>query len=345
MRSRLFLILSLLVAAAIPVLADRPEQIPNPKTRDNTWVTDVPSILRQETVQQLNRTINQLERDTTAEIAVVVIKSLDGRPVEEFAVDLFRRWGIGKRQANNGVLFLWATKERRVKVEVGYGLEGVLPDGKVGAILDQDVIPRFRAKEYDEGVLQGVRTLASVIRSGPPPVTVPAVTVQKYEPEGTPLWVYALLGGIVPVGIGLPIGLRLWRRYRPRKCPDCGAKMNRLSEVEEDELLEEAKQTEEGLGSVDYDVWKCPECYKKCPQCGHRTVMKTETTIREATIGLEGLIEEAETCALCMYRTTWKRTIPMVAEPRIMTGNTSSGSSYDSSSFSGGGFGSGDYSG
>ena len=69
-------------------------------------------------------------------MAVVVVRSLDGLSIEEAAEKLFNLWGIGKKDRDNGLLFLWSTGDRKVRVEVGYGLEGVLPDGKVGAILD-----------------------------------------------------------------------------------------------------------------------------------------------------------------------------------------------------------------
>jgi len=327
--------------------AERLEEIPNPKARDNTWVTDLPGLLRPETVQQLNGLIDQLERETTAELAVVVVRSLDGRSIEEFAVDLFRRWGIGKRETNNGLLFLWAVNDRRVKVEVGYGLEAILPDGKVGAILDHHVIPHFKAGEYDEGVLQGVRALAGVIRNEP--IELPSVTIQSYEKEETPLGLILLLTGIVPVGIGSLVGYRKWRRYHKRTCPECGTQMHRLSEMEEDELLDEVKQLEERLRSVDYDVWKCPQCshhfmlryprwfsgYGKCPQCNHRTGSKTEETIIPATTSSSGKAKITEDCAFCTYHRVYYKTIP-----RISTSSSSSGGG-GGGSFGGGSSGGG----
>ena len=135
--------------------------IPNPRTRDGTWVTDMPRALRAETVARLNSTIGDLERTNGAEMAVVVVKSLDGLSVEEAAVKLFQLWGIGKKNKDNGLLLLWSTGDRRVRVEVGYGLEGTLPDGKVGAILDTYVIPKFKAGEFDQGLIDGVDALVA----------------------------------------------------------------------------------------------------------------------------------------------------------------------------------------
>ena len=160
------------MAAAVVLLAaalgaESLTGIPNPRTRDGTWVTDMAGALRPETIARLNTTIGELERSNTAEMTVVVIKSLDGLAIEEAAVKLFELWGIGKKHKDNGLLFLWSTGDRRVRVEVGYGLEGALPDGKVGAILDTYVITKFKAGNFDEGVLAGVDALVRVARAEP----------------------------------------------------------------------------------------------------------------------------------------------------------------------------------
>src|SRR6187549_3309911 len=157
--------------------------IPNPRTRDGTWVTDMPGALRAETVARLNSTIGDLERTNGTEAAVVVIKSLDGLSVEEAAAKLFQLWGIGKKNKDNGLLLLWSTGDRRVRVEVGYGLEGVLPDGKVGRILDAYVMPRFRSGQFDEGLLAGVDALLSAAREEP--VELPSPRSESYESRST----------------------------------------------------------------------------------------------------------------------------------------------------------------
>ena len=73
---------------------------------------------------RLNQSIGEIERTHGIEMAVVVVRSLDGLSIEEFAEQLFNRWGIGKQHRDNGLLFLWSTGDRKVRVEVGYGLEG-----------------------------------------------------------------------------------------------------------------------------------------------------------------------------------------------------------------------------
>ena len=194
--------------------------IPNPRGRDGTWVTDMPGMLRADTIAQLNSTISDFERTTGGEMAVVVIRSLDGLSIEEAAVQLFELWGIGKKSKDNGLLLLWSTGDRRVRVEVGYGLEGVLPDGKTGAILDAYVIPKFKSGEFDEGLLAGVDALLSVARNEP--IELPSPGSESYE-SGSPgigTLLMSLLGAI-PVGLGSIVGFRKLRRHRRRRCPAC----------------------------------------------------------------------------------------------------------------------------
>jgi uncharacterized protein len=343
-----FLALVLGAVAGGHAWAERVEEIPNPKTRDNTWVTDLPGRLDPQTVQEINTLIGQLEQETTAEMAVVVIHTLDGRSIEEFAVELFRRWGIGKKEADNGLLFLWSVNDRRVRIEVGYGLEGILPDGKVGSILDTYVIPHFKDEAYDQGVFEGVRILAAVVRNEPIDIPVPAT--ESYEEDELPTGLIWGLIGLVPVGLGSFVGYRKWRRHHKRRCPSCGVKMLRLSEADEDELLDEVKQLEEKLRSVDYDVWKCPECshhftlrypkwfsrYGKCPQCRNRTCSKTEVTEIPATTSSTGRAKVTEDCAFCTYHRVYHRTIPRVSTSSSSSGGGGGGSFGGGSSGGGG---------
>lgn len=325
--------------------------IPNPRTRDGTWVTDTPGVLRPETITRLNAAIGELARTTGAEMAVVVVNSLDGVSIEEAAVKLFELWGIGKKEQDNGLLLLWSTGDRRVRVEVGYGLEGALPDGKVGAILDAYVIPKFKSGNFDEGLIAGVEALLSVVRNEP--VALPSVTSESYE-DGAPgvgTVVIGLLGSI-PVGFGSIVGFRKWRRYRRRRCPQCHTLMVRLAETEDDQALEGGQRTEERIGSVDYDVWKCPACshhftlrypkwvsgYSTCPQCHNRTKSSTETVIKHASTTSSGSARVEEQCAFCSFRRQYTKVLPRLESSSSSSGG-SSGSS--SSSFGGGSSGGG----
>lgn len=335
------IIVSLLVAA---IGAEPLTSIPNPRTRDGTWVTDVPGALRAETVARLNSTIGDLERTNAVEMAVVVINSLDGLSVEEAAVKLFELWGIGKKDQHNGLLLLWSRGDRRVRVEVGYGLEGALPDGKVGAILDTYVMPKFKAGDFDQGLIDGVDALARVARAEPIALTSPKSESYDRSPWGIGT-VLASIGAAIAAFIGSITGFRRWRRYRRRRCPTCQTLMTRLGELEDDPLLAEGQQAEERVGSVDYDVWKCSGCshrftlrypkwisgYSKCPQCGNRTKSSTETVIQAATTSSSGSARVVEQCAFCSFHQQYTKVLP-----RIQPSSSSGGSSGGGSSFGGG---------
>jgi uncharacterized protein len=323
--------------------------IPNPRVKNGTWVTDTSGTLDANTVALLNERAAAFERATTSEIAIVVIRSLDGVSIEEAAVKLFQMWGIGKKNRDNGLLFLWSAGDRRVRVEVGYGLEGALPDGKVGAILDQYVIPRFRANEFNQGVLEGVTAL--IAAAGNEPLALASPSTESYEDasEGWPLWLQVL--GITPVGIASLVGFRKWRRRRPRRCPQCQTRMTRLDEAADDEHLNRGQLAEEGVGSVDYDVWRCPSCahhvtlrypkwlsqYGSCPQCHNRTLHSSTVTLAAATTTSEGTAQVTETCGFCTYKNEFTKTLPRISESSSSSGGGSSSSSFGGGSSGGGG--------
>jgi uncharacterized protein len=345
-RSRSLIALGVLGLLSIVIVSAEPlASIPNPRTRNGTWVTDMSGTLRADTIARLNATIGEFERTNGVEMAVVVIRSLDGLSIEEAAVKLFELWGIGKKGSDNGLLLLWSTGDRRVRLEVGYGLEGVLPDGKVGAILDAYVMPRFRSGEFDEGLLAGVDAILRAARDES--VDLPSPRSGSYE-SGSRNVVAVVIGLVaaIPISVGSVVGFRKWRRRRPRRCPACQLRMIRLAEADDDALLEAGQQAEERIGSVDYDVWKCGGCghhftlrypkwvtgYAQCPQCHHRTQSSTENVIHAATTLSEGSARVAETCAFCSFHREYTKVLPRI-QP---SGSSSGGSSGGGSSFGGG---------
>src|SRR5690348_16461010 len=136
----------------------------NPRETNGSWVADPAHHLAKPTVQSIDGIISALNLEKSIEMAVVVLDSLDGLDPADAALLLHRRWGVGKRQRDNGIVFLWSPALRKTHVSVGYGLEGVLPDARVGRILDESVLPSFRAGNFDEGILQGVEKLAEAAR-------------------------------------------------------------------------------------------------------------------------------------------------------------------------------------
>ena len=100
---------------------------------------------------------------TEAQIAVVVIPSTEGVPVADYAVEFGQKWGVGKKEKDYGVVFLVAVKDRKMFIATGYGVEGILPDGKVGRIRDQNITPFFRKGEMAKGIINGTLALAQEI--------------------------------------------------------------------------------------------------------------------------------------------------------------------------------------
>ena len=127
------------------------------------FVNDFASVVDAASAQRIAALCTELQQKTGAEMALVTLKSLDGGDIQDTANHLFEAWGIGQKGKNNGILMLDAIEERRVWIEVGYGLEGILPDGKVGGILDEYVIPFLKTGERGQGYLSGLSVVAQVI--------------------------------------------------------------------------------------------------------------------------------------------------------------------------------------
>ncbi len=130
---------------------------------EQVYVSDFAKVLDEKTKFELTSLINQTQQKTSAEIAVVTVKSLEGMSVEEYSIKLFKLWGIGKKKKDNGVLVLVAPNEKKMRIEVGYGLEAILPDGLCGQIFREDFTPAFKRGDYPVGVLSGVRRISQML--------------------------------------------------------------------------------------------------------------------------------------------------------------------------------------
>ncbi len=111
----------------------------------------------------LNDTLADLEAKTTDQLVVVTLKSLRGTSIEDYGYQLGRRWQIGEREKNNGVLLIVAPNERKVRIEVGYGLEGTLTDAISRFIIETSILPRFKAGDVPGGIKRGVEDLVQVL--------------------------------------------------------------------------------------------------------------------------------------------------------------------------------------
>ena len=133
---------------------------PKPSASSGIYVQDYAGVISAPARSYLQDIGRQLDRKTSAQLAVVTVKSLNGAPMEEYSLKLLRDWGIGNKEKNNGVLLLVSTGDRKSRVEVGYGLEGALTDSLTGQIQDQYMIPFFRKGAYEEGIARGYEALA-----------------------------------------------------------------------------------------------------------------------------------------------------------------------------------------
>jgi uncharacterized protein len=125
------------------------------------YVTDAAGVLSAGDRQQLEERLSAFERQSSIQVAVVTVPTLEREPVESYADTLFQKWGIGVKEKSNGVLLLVAIRDHLGRIEVGYGLEGVLPDGVCGEILREQITPAFRKERYAEGINNAVAAIQS----------------------------------------------------------------------------------------------------------------------------------------------------------------------------------------
>ena len=151
--------LALVLGFALAIATAVSAQLPKPTGP----VSDFAGVLGDAVERELTELLRAVESDTTAEIAVATVSLLEGQSLEEYTTRLFNAWGVGQSGKDNGVLVVVNPTSRSMRIEVGYGLEGILPDGLAGAIIRRDFEPAFKAGDYSEGILSGVRRLADVV--------------------------------------------------------------------------------------------------------------------------------------------------------------------------------------
>lgn len=126
-------------------------------------ISDFAEMLTESEEASLQGLAERLEAASGAQMAVATVPALDGLSIEEYANQLFKQWGIGHKGKDDGVLFLVSLEGLKARIEVGYGLEGVLNDGKVGRILDEAVMPQLQARNFGEGMQAGLEQIATAI--------------------------------------------------------------------------------------------------------------------------------------------------------------------------------------
>ena len=191
------------------------------------YVNDGAGLLSPQGKDELESQLAQLEKDTTAQVFVATVKSLEGDSIEDYASRLFEKWKIGQKDKDNGVLFLVALDDHKMRIEVGYGLEPVITDGRAGRIRDDDVIPLFKKNDYEGGIKAGIASIEKYIRDGTPPapleenpvksvfgdfvfaffiLSIITIYLSGFMARSKSVWVGGIWGAIAGVIMGLTIG-------------------------------------------------------------------------------------------------------------------------------------------
>lgn len=184
------LLVGFLFVSVASAIAERPQELPKP----SDYVNDFAHVLSPNAVKRLDRICAQLDHSAAnTQVAILTVHSLDGDDPTEWANKVEDRWRIGKKGSDRGVLVLLAVDDHKWRIDVGYGLEGILPDGEVGEI-GRLMVPYLRARDYDDAVLAAMGKIAQVIafdskieiydtQAEPPVVPQPLTHHHQRRPE------------------------------------------------------------------------------------------------------------------------------------------------------------------
>lgn len=178
------------LAAVAPALAQSGPTFPPLNGR----VIDHGDLISDAKELELAARLETLERDTTDQVVVVTVADLQGYEIEEYGYQLGRAWGIGQDGKNNGVLLIVAPSERKVRIEVGYGLEPVLTDALSALIIQNEILPSFREGYFERGIEQGVDAIDRQLRLDPAEAQARAAAAERPRSEA-------------PIGVGVVIAV------------------------------------------------------------------------------------------------------------------------------------------
>lgn len=196
-----------------PLSAMTVDEVPNVHLKDaRQYVTDPSAILSTAARDSINLMLGQLEKGSGIEVAVVMLPSIGNDDIFDFAHNLFRKWGIGKKKENNGLLVLFVMDQHKVRFTTGYGLEGTLTDALSKRIQMNEMVPAFKEGKWDEGMVKGVRATVAILKGE---VAADQYGANGNEEELTTFDVIAI--SMVFIIIILVIVLAC----RDKKCPKC----------------------------------------------------------------------------------------------------------------------------
>ncbi len=274
------------VMSALSVSALSIDQVPNPRQANGGWVTDMANLLSQPTETQLNQMISELEAQNGSEIAIVTVpETAPSKSPKAFATELFNTWRIGKKENDNGVLFLISKRDRKVEIETGYGIEPILPNPEVKQIIDSQITPNFKQGNFDRGTLDGTAHLVKALQkktNSTIPNTAnpsPLENLTETTPASSSIPLPLLLG---PTGLFAIISYLFYRskkqaiRLKPNgrsrtqrqeysdeqtkrtpQCSKCSAVMHKVSPQDLSSQLTDIERAAQNLGSIKYIGWQC----------------------------------------------------------------------------------------
>ena len=191
------------------------ESVPNVYAQDRRLhVSDPNGLLMQETQAEINRMLTLLEDSTGIQSMVVMLPSIGQEDIFDFAHNLFRHWGIGNKESNNGMLIVYVADQRKIRFTTGYGLEGILPDAMCKRIQSRYMVPHFREGNTDLGMLEGTKAVVVVLDG--------SMKADNTEEEVT-LWEILLTLGAIMFIIVVPIWLIHRQEHTCPKCAKAGA--------------------------------------------------------------------------------------------------------------------------
>lgn len=156
------LVLVLIAFVSFSEVAKAEITIP-PRPSSSLYVQDFAGVLSENAKNSIRSRGTQLASKTGAQVIVVIVPSLGGANPEEYGLGILRQWGIGSKKLNNGVVLLVSPQEHVSRIEVGYGLEGALPDAKTGRLQDENMLPFFAKGDYETGIVNGYMALTAVV--------------------------------------------------------------------------------------------------------------------------------------------------------------------------------------
>lgn len=355
----LLLVISLAALQGVdPRLARLVPPVPTPEG----FIADAPGVIPPPARAALNARIRAIQDSGFGDIGVAIIPSIDDYQPYEVGVAIYRSWTIGRidsigsARRDLGVLLLIVPKELspdgkgQCWISTGRGAEGILTDAASAAICRNRIIPHLITRDYAAALSAGIEAITARLRGDEGLATEPVrVGSDNGRRSRSRLPVGLGLGGVA-FSILAIIGGRKWARRRPRRCPNCGKKMVRLSEMTDNRELSDPQQLEESLKSVDYDVWEC-DCggapivlpyrkllsgYRECEVCRFRTAKTRRRTLTQPSYSSSGLAEDTTTCKSCGAVRTHTVVLAQLTHS-TSSGGGSSGGGGGGSSFGGSG--------